>query len=106
MSCIGVKVDKISCGIGIMASLACQPLSAAVSTAHSDMNVKVHVEDASMKFKVDLSCTPIDIRVSQVCSLGKVDDTHELFYLADGGVFLLYDGKTFMVVDENGRIRE
>lgn len=40
---------------------------------------------------------PIKVRVSRVISLGKVSETHELFYLADGDVYLLYDGTTFSV---------
>lgn len=40
---------------------------------------------------------PAVMRVSRLMSLGKVGDTHELFYLADGDVFVLFDGKTFSV---------
>ena len=46
---------------------------------------------------VGLVSRPSGMRVSRLMSLGKVDDTHELFYLADGDVFLLFDGKTFSV---------
>jgi hypothetical protein len=104
MSCIGVKIDKVSRTISIMASLACVPVAASISTAYSDMSVIIRAENR-MECSVDAAYTPISARVSRVCSLGKVDDSHELFHLADGNVFFLYDGKTFRVV-KDGRIQK
>ena len=50
-----------------------------------------------MRCSVEAEREPIKVSVSRVISLGKVGDTHELFYLADGDVYLLYDGTTFSV---------
>lgn len=50
-----------------------------------------------LRCSVDVDSRPIGVSVSRVVSLGKVDDTHELFYLADGDVYLLFDGVTFSV---------
>lgn len=50
-----------------------------------------------VRCSVGVERKPICMRVSRVYSLGKVDDLYELFYLADGDVFLLFDGKTLSV---------
>lgn len=40
----------------------------------------------------------LNVSCGMVCSLGSFDDRYELFYLADGDVFLLSDGETFNVL--------
>lgn len=103
MSCINVSVSKACRGINVLAALACVPLHTSVHIGEH-LRVEVLAEKSDAKYSVETAYTPMSARVSRVCSLGVVDDGYELFYLADGNKYLLYDGKTFRVVKDYGRL--
>lgn len=101
MSCLVVSIHRKDENINTLITKIGDPFIVDFIYNNLEISPRIHKIGESLNITTEKKNPILNIGCSILCSVATVNDGYEVFEASDGR-FILYDGDSFKVIEENG----